>query len=189
MTKLCRKCKLIKSIELFSRSSSRPDGRYDWCKACEKEWRELNKETRKANRIKYYQLNKETIKAKTHARYEKNKVAQLAYGKAYRNSHPDLHIRLKYGLRQKEYNVLLAIQNNSCWLCERNFKDIKPYKKGKNICVDHDHITNKVRGLACGKCNWLIGLANDSPELLHKIAINLSKETPYSKLGDFSWEI
>jgi hypothetical protein len=39
--------------------------------------------------------------------------------------------------------------------------------KGKiALHIDHDHKTNKIRGLLCSKCNQAIGLLNESPALL-----------------------
>lgn len=45
----------------------------------------------------------------------------------------------------------------------------------KNMHFDHDHETGKFRGWLCTKCNTALGLANDSPELLLKLALYLEK--------------
>jgi len=41
----------------------------------------------------------------------------------------------------------------------------------ENLCVDHDHTTNKVRGYLCYNCNFGIGLFKDDLQLL-QAAIN-----------------
>jgi hypothetical protein len=38
------------------------------------------------------------------------------------------------------------------------------------LCVDHNHLTKKVRGLLCHNCNIRIGLSGDDVELLHSAA-------------------
>ena len=41
----------------------------------------------------------------------------------------------------------------------------------ENLCVDHDHTTNKIRGYLCHNCNFGIGLFQDDLQLL-QAAIN-----------------
>src|SRR3990167_8472300 len=48
-------------------------------------------------------------------------------------------------------------QNNKCPICHRGIK--------KNLSVDHNHSTKKIRGLICNNCNLSIGNANDSPKI------------------------
>lgn len=68
----------------------------------------------------------------------------------------------KYGLSSEEYYGLFENQNNKCAVCGCEFSgNIKGF-------VDHDHITNKVRGLLCSTCNSLLGMAKDNVEILKK---------------------
>jgi hypothetical protein len=42
-----------------------------------------------------------------------------------------------------------------------------------NLVVDHDHATNKIRGMLCNMCNKGLGLFRDNPELLEYARIYL----------------
>lgn len=81
--------------------------------------------------------------------------------------------RNKYGLSYEAYQTLLENQNYVCAICgSKEFSKTK-----KNLSVDHDHITNKVRGLLCSECNTGLGKFKDSPDLLDKAKeyLNASK--------------
>lgn len=60
------------------------------------------------------------------------------------------HRKYRYGLTAEAYETLLEKQHGCCALCDRELSTIK------RIVVDHDHVTKKVRGLLCDRCNlWL----------------------------------
>ena len=75
------------------------------------------------------------------------------------------------GLRAEMWRA----QDGRCYLCG---DELAP----ADAVIDHDHRCCRYglscslcrRGLACARCNALIGLARDSPEALHRIAINLA---------------
>src|ERR1035438_897110 len=71
----------------------------------------------------------------------------------------------RYGLTIKEYDKMVKTQNGLCAICH---KPEKALNRGNltNLSPDHNHITKKVRGLLCRKCNDLLGRAEDSIELL-----------------------
>ena len=60
---------------------------------------------------------------------------------------------------------MLKKQNYKCAICHNEFK-IFTDSHIKDIHIDHNHITNKVRGLLCIKCNSGIGYLNDDINLL-----------------------
>lgn len=64
----------------------------------------------------------------------------------------------RYGMTQEDYDTLYREQSGLCGICKN------PPEIGKNLEVDHDHITGVVRGLLCGKCNKAIGLLGDTKE-------------------------
>lgn len=73
-----------------------------------------------------------------------------------------------YGISLSEYRVLLVKQGGVCAICG------KPPLGGNtsthSLHVDHDHVTKRVRGLLCNRCNPAIGQFGDSPDLLRKAA-------------------
>ena len=50
--------------------------------------------------------------------------------------------------------------NFSCGACKIHMSDTN---RGW-LCVDHDHVTNKVRGFLCEDCNSGLGLIGDNLE-------------------------
>ena len=69
-------------------------------------------------------------------------------------------LKKAYGLSLDQFFSLLRLQGNCCAICLGHFK---PFK---DMCVDHDHSTKKVRGLLCSSCNRGIGLLQDNPVIL-----------------------
>ena len=70
-------------------------------------------------------------------------------------------LKAHYGLTPEQYDELYNAQAGKCKLCN------KPPKGGPNsqyLVVDHDHTTDKVRGLLCQSCNMAIGLLGDTYE-------------------------
>lgn len=57
---------------------------------------------------------------------------------------------------------MLANQHGVCAIC-RNHERVA----NRKLAVDHDHVTNEIRGLLCFSCNNGIGKFGDSIELLH----------------------
>ena len=78
------------------------------------------------------------------------------------------------GLRQSgveisldTYNDLLLKQNNKCAICGYDETALANNQiKIRRLSVDHDHQTNKIRGLLCKNCNSAIGLFKDNPDII-----------------------
>lgn len=74
-----------------------------------------------------------------------------------------------YNLTEEEYKNLFITQNNKCAICGKEFT-----KTDRGV-VDHNHMTKKVRGALCMKCNFLLGLANDDINILKNAITYLEK--------------
>jgi hypothetical protein len=75
----------------------------------------------------------------------------------------------RYGLTPEEYEAMLAEQNGVCAICKR------PPIAGNSLCVDHDHMTGRVRGLLCSPCNVVLGHWGDDPQIARHAAEYLSE--------------
>jgi hypothetical protein len=76
-----------------------------------------------------------------------------------------------YGLSVNDFDTLMESQNNCCAICK------KTCITGRSLSIDHDHNTNKVRGLLCIKCNQGLGFFNDSIDLLQGAMIYLTQHS------------
>jgi hypothetical protein len=76
--------------------------------------------------------------------------------------------KFHYGITSEQYQKIIREQNYSCSICNTKFSN---ESKNTTAHIDHDHITNKVRGLLCGYCNCILGFSKDNTEtLLNAIA-------------------
>lgn len=72
----------------------------------------------------------------------------------------DSWLKSTYGIDLDTYERMLKEQDGKCAICKKE-------EIGKRrLSVDHDHVTQAVRGLLCSKCNFLLGQAGDSIEIL-----------------------
>lgn len=65
-----------------------------------------------------------------------------------------------YGITGEQYEAILAAQGGVCFICEAP-------PRSKRLAVDHNHVTDEVRGLLCRRCNHrLLGSAHDETRIL-----------------------
>ncbi len=147
-TKQCSKCKQVKPLTEFAINSAKSNGLRSECRICN---RELGKKHYYAHRLKRI--------AKTRRWLAKNpeRAKQISFKSRCK----------KFGLTPEEYNRLCAAQNGVCAICHQKELSVV----GKRLAIDHNHITGKIRGLLCQRCNHFIGLAaEDITRLTEAIA-------------------
>jgi hypothetical protein len=76
------------------------------------------------------------------------------------------HLRQSYKLTPAEYEAYVVKQAGKCAICGAFTK----------LHVDHDHLTNIVRGLLCGNCNRGIGMLKDDTNILAAAIAYLSQK-------------
>jgi Recombination endonuclease VII len=108
---------------------------------------------------------------------ELRRASALRYAKKEREVNPDKWRAADF--RRKGKDVLYEQQNGRCYLCGGELLlDVT-----RAVQLDHDHSCCPGpaqtscglcrRGLACKRCNRLIGMVQDNPDLLRRIAGNL----------------
>jgi|RhiMetdeSRZDD1v2_1073273.scaffolds.fasta_scaffold435934_2 hypothetical protein len=107
----------------------------------------------------------EKVRAYNRAWYAAHKNSE-EWARRSRNS----RLRSNYGLSIEGYNALLAQQGGACAICRK--------QPEQRLCVDHCHVTQKVRRLLCRRCNLGIGYFGDDPRLLRRAAAYLEAFLP-----------
>jgi hypothetical protein len=79
-------------------------------------------------------------------------------------------IKLQYGLSLEQYEALLAYQGGGCAICGASEPGGSQPLGRTAWPVDHDHVTGRVRGLLCSRCNTGIGFFRDDPEVCRQAA-------------------
>jgi len=121
-------------------------------------WARENPSKNRDNAKKWNRENRE--------RYNKNKSRSA---KNNPQSTKNTQLKIKFNINIEQYNQLFYLQNHRCAIC----KDECP--TGRQLAVDHDHKTGKIRGLLCMECNIGLGKFKDSVDLLSKAISYLNK--------------
>lgn len=151
--KLCKHCNQMKSIENFYGDGSKETR----CKSCVSVIR----------KAKYAENPQRII----------NRVAK------YRNENPekirDTKLRQAYGVGTEYFNDKLKEQGGVCDICKRVVKTIW---RGKEVrmALDHEHETNRPRGVLCIKCNRALGLLEENKSSVSNMIDYINK---YKKVG------
>ena len=118
------------------------------------------KAKRNARNRAYYAKHRKECLACDKEYNDTHREQRREYRKTYRGRKRELHLLQKYNLTLDGYAALVEKQQGKCAICRRELKV---------LCVDHDHQTDRIRGLLCHGCNRAIGLLNDDPNLLDRI--------------------
>ena len=142
--KKCNKCNIDKPLSEFRfirKNKNNTDLYKARCNECE----------RKRQLEKYHSLS-------TDKKRERKQKSVESLGKDYFKRYK---LNRHYNLSLEDYNRMYEEQNGKCYLCEKNIA-------GKEIKVDHNHKTGKVRKLLCHNCNTSLGLLKEDIKLFEK---------------------
>lgn len=104
-----------------------------------KAWAKAHPEYKRAKEKRHYIKHKESMN-------KKYKIYWANYGR----------VRY-YNLEPEDFNKMYLKQEGKCCICKKDIPLI-----GRETHIDHDHVTNKVRGLLCKNCNLGLGFFKDN---------------------------
>lgn len=91
---------------------------------------------------------KARINAENRRSYVRHRKQRVLSARAYRAAYPHIHRRCN----RKKQGVLDLVGDETrfgaCPICAEE----------KNLVPDHDHVTGKMRGWICARCNLLLGV-------------------------------
>jgi Recombination endonuclease VII len=136
-------------------------------------WRKANPERAKATDKRNYDKNKKG-KKRTLEQQTVNRKAVHAYQKRWPDRLRNHDYKRHYGITLDDYNKMFAKQKGKCAICRMPETSMR---KGKiiNLAVDHNHKTNKIRGLLCMKCNVVLGYFEKHQSDITKVSRYLEK--------------
>lgn len=119
------------------------------CKSCYDKWLKANN-----TNYKERQLSNTTVWAKANPEkmmvIKERRKAKDAADPTHSARMRDRALQRKYGITQKDYDLMFSKQKGRCAICHRPPGDTP-------LHVDHCHTTGVVRGLLCHQCNWYLG--------------------------------
>lgn len=169
-TKICNNCGKELDLSCFKNKNGKP---YYICKECERKYmlnyRNLRREHINKQHIEYMNKYKQDIENKKHLKeyhrdYQRKRLNineskfrgpnQLEKGQSKYTKNQIVKMS-RYGLTPEQFDSL----PNKCEVCG----------SVSNLCIDHDHITGKFRGVLCHNCNLALGHLHDNPEIIYKL--------------------
>lgn len=132
----------------------------------------------------WYAANKDRAKKSGKLWRSKNCEKRAGVNKAWYNANPNRVLAStlkKRGWDLESYEKAVELQGNLCAIC------FMRCKLNQRLSADHDHITGSNRGLLCSACNFVLGHARDSVDILRNAVFYLNKHSRNS--ADYLYEL
>ncbi len=68
----------------------------------------------------------------------------------------------QHGMTLEDYEIMERNQNGLCAICHKP----ETHRRNSRLSIDHNHTTNRIRGLLCSRCNKCIGMLEDNIQYL-----------------------
>jgi hypothetical protein len=86
-------------------------------------------------------------------------------------------LKANFGVSKEDYEAMWEAQGKCCAIC----KTTEARGRG-DFHLDHNHQTNKARGILCAECNVGIGKLLDSPKVLKSALAYLEEKGCYGEV-------
>lgn len=170
--KTCTKCgnEHPATAEYFYKHNQKKDGLRPDCKFCTDTIQKKYRQSKQGIKTHLKASNKyeKTVKGRiANKKYRRTEKFKLANRKAVKKYHQKKRLEI-CGLTMIQSKQIYLSQNMCCAICKQSVS----YDE---INFDHNHDTNKFRGLLCQKCNRGLGLFNDNIHFLTNAITYLEK--------------
>jgi hypothetical protein len=113
-------------------------------------------------------------------RKQRKREIQKRFNDAHPNYHQSGHGRdvvllRRFGITHADFERMSAEQEGRCYICGGEETTARNGRT-RQLSIDHNHETGKVRHLLCSFCNCMIGYAKENPLTLEKAAAYLRSE-------------
>jgi hypothetical protein len=167
----CRKINTIK-IGNKSKLKARLSGKI-------KEYCAKNKEKYRQRYLKFKTETPEKYIAaykKNNANKERKKMICKRYNEKNFKIIKEKNLKKQYKISLEDFNNMKLKCGNKCEICKLPETKLKNNgTETRDLCIDHCHVTGKIRGLLCVKCNLAIGAVKDSIENLKSAILYLEQ--------------
>lgn len=154
--KLCKRCGIIQPAKEFLLNPLLKSGLDSRCRACRSELHKLWRA-------------KPGSKEKAAAYQRQRRLRPGMKERDYQTQR-----KWMYGVNHEDQIKLLASQKGLCGCCGADITGKDP--KGRSLaCLDHCHISGKVRAFLCASCNLALGCVQDSAERLQLLISYLKR--------------
>lgn len=132
---------------------------YKTCSRCKetKPVSEFNKNNRRKNQKPTWSDYKSTCKICTRIK-----------GKEFREIHPHRWIINRYKVPKEVAHEWYLKSMQTCEICGKQWE-----VETEKLCIDHHHITGKIRGILCKHCNHVLGHSRDNIQILENAIMYL----------------
>jgi len=103
------------------------------------------------------------LRSKAKLRAYRHEYCQRPYVKEAEKKKSRIRLLREHGLTEQSFADLLYEQDYRCAICK------SPEWGLRGPQIDHDHVSDKIRGLLCSRCNLALGMLGDDADSIWRV--------------------